>query len=242
MSPGKKTRALIRGNDRAALATAQRDAEAWPYGSLVLCACDHRGAPLLLISDLAEHSRNLAADPRLSLLFDGTAGLTDPLTGARASVLGRAVKDDEPAHLARFVARHPSAGDYFGFADFHLYRIEVERAHLVAGFGAIDWIDRPEILLDTAACRDLATAESDIVDHMNADHADAIAEYAHGLLGRGGDGWRMTGIDPEGADLRRDGEIGRVTFDQPIHGPTEAREQLVALAREARATPRGDLK
>jgi hypothetical protein len=242
MSPGSKTRALIRSSDRATLATAQRDAEAWPYGSLVLCACDHGGAPLLLVSDLAEHSRNLAKDPRMSLLFDGTAGLADPLTGARASVLGRAVLDETPAHLARFIARHPSAADYAGFADFHLYRIAVERAHLVAGFGAIDWIDGAEILFNTGNALDLAAAEVDIVDHMNADHADAIAAYAHGLLGLSGDNWKITGIDPEGADLRRDGEIGRVSFDQPIHGPTEAREQLVALAREARARPQGDEK
>ena len=182
MTPGTQTRALIRAADRAALATADRNASGWPHGSLVLCACDHGGAPLLLISDLAEHSQNLTADSRLSLLFDGTAGLADPLTGARASVMGRAVKDGDPDHLARYVARHPSASGYAAFADFHLYRVEIERAHLVAGFGAIDWIDAGDIGFDTTGSHDLAGAEADIVRHMNTDHADAVGAVAHSLL------------------------------------------------------------
>ena len=94
--PATLARRLLRASDRAALSTALRDDrdETWPYGSLVLVACDHDGAPLLLLSDLAEHSGNIAHDPRLSLLFDDTAGLDDPLTGARLTLLGRAEISD----------------------------------------------------------------------------------------------------------------------------------------------------
>jgi len=242
MSPAATTRALIRSADRATLATADRGAEAWPYASLVLAACDHDAAPLLLISDLAEHSQNIAADPRLSLLFDGTAGLDDPLTGPRASVLGRAERCDDEALLGRFVARHPAAAGYAEFADFRLYRVRIERAHLVAGFGAIDWIDGSDIVYDVTDATDLAEAENGIIVHMNDDRGDALEDYAHNLLNLSDGPWRMIGIDPEGIDLRCRGEVGRVAFEAPVHGPGEARERLVALAHQARVPTAGDAK
>ena len=141
--PARQAMAVIQAADRASLATAQNG---WPFASLVLAALDADGTPLLLISDLAEHAKNIARGPRVSLLFDGTAGLADPLTGPRVTVLGEARQSDDPARLKRFLARHPSAELYAGFADFHLYRVEVARAHLVAGFGRIHWIEAPELL------------------------------------------------------------------------------------------------
>jgi hypothetical protein len=146
--PAEWVRELLRAADRAALATALPAAafQAWPYASLVLVAGDADGAPILLLSDLSEHARNIAADPRVSLLIDGTAGLKDPLTGPRATILGRAVRADDARRKARFLARHPRAKVYAGFKDFHLYRVEPARVHFVAGFGRIFWIDGAEIV------------------------------------------------------------------------------------------------
>lgn len=141
-SPARQAMAVMQGADRASLATSQ---SGWPFASLVLSALDADGTPLLLISDLAEHAKNIAAEPRVSLLFDGTAGLADPLTGPRVTVLGEAKRSEEPQALRRFLARHPSAELYAGFKDFHLYRVEVARAHLVAGFGRIHWIEAREL-------------------------------------------------------------------------------------------------
>jgi len=141
--PARQAMAVMQSADRASLATSQ---SGWPFASLVLSALDADGTPLLLISDLAEHAKNIAAEPRVSLLFDGTAGLADPLTGPRVTVLGEAKRSEEPQALRRFLARHPSAELYAGFKDFHLYRVEVARAHLVAGFGRIHWIEAPELL------------------------------------------------------------------------------------------------
>src|SRR5207244_13226666 len=107
--------------------------------SLVLLAPDLDASPLLLLSGLAQHSRNIAFDPRVSLLLDATEGHPDPLTGPRLSLLGRALPIDDRRCLARFIAHHPTSAGYAGFRDFHLYRVEVERGHLVAGFGRIDW-------------------------------------------------------------------------------------------------------
>lgn len=225
-------RRLIRAADRATLATL--DADGWPFASLVLLAVDHDASPLLLISDLAEHSKNLERDPRVSLLIDGTAGLDEPLTGPRVTLLGRAGRSAEPGHKARFVARHPGAALYAGFKDFAVWRVAVERGHLVAGFGRIHWIEGRD-LLDRAAPA-LAEAEPGILAHMNDDHAEAVDLYARVLLGLDGTGWRLTGVDAEGCDLRLGGRVARLDFPDRVGDAQGARAALVALARTARGT------
>jgi putative heme iron utilization protein len=136
-------RALMRAQASAALGTLMDGA---PYVSLVLVAFDADGSPLLLLSRLAQHTKNLLADPQVSLLFDGTAGLEDPLTGPRLTVLGRAAVHPDPKALERYVDRHPSAAAYAGFSDFRLYKVAVTRAHYVAGFGQIRWIEANALL------------------------------------------------------------------------------------------------
>ncbi|MBI3711328.1 MAG: DUF2470 domain-containing protein, partial [Proteobacteria bacterium] len=223
-TPGRIARRVIRDQDRAALATLARGGAhggGHPYASLVLVGVDHDASPLLLISRLADHTQNIAADPRVSLLFDGTGGLAEPLTGPRVSLLGRAAVTTAPRHRARFLARHPGAALYADFKDFAIYRVGVERAHLVAGFGKIHWIDARDVLTEAAPA--LLEREADIVAHMNQDHADAVQLYATKLLGRTGEGWTMTGVDPEGCDLRRGGEVARLRFDTPVHDADAAR-------------------
>jgi heme iron utilization protein len=227
-------RLLARSCTRAALATSLNGA---PYASLVLITLDLDASPLLLLSDLAQHSRNIAFDPRVSLLLDGTESQPDPLTGPRLTLLGRALPTDDPRCLARFMSHHPASAAYAGFRDFHLYRVMVERGHLVAGFGRIEWINGGNFLFQPDAGA-LAAAETEILGHMNADHSDTIAHYASGLLGRTGTGWRMTGIDPEGIDLRCDGGAARLDFAAPIVSPVltveAARAALIELSGAAR--------
>jgi len=193
------------------------------------------GSPLLFLSELAEHTKNLLRDARLSLLFDGTAGLDDPLTGPRVSVQGRAIPSQDAGERARFLARHPSAEAYAGFSDFRLYRVAVERAHLVAGFGRIRWLEGNHVVLTDATA--LADAESDILQHMNDDHSDAVSLYATALLGLEAGSWRMVGIDPEGCDLRAKGHLARLPFETSVRSADAAREELVRLARAARSRP-----
>ncbi len=243
--PGQTVRGLMRRAGQASLATtlAARAEEGrpsggppgWPYASLVLVTPDHDATPLLLLSDLSDHVRNLKADPRVSLLFDGTAGYEDPLAGPRASVLGTAEPSDGDERLmARILARHPGAELYAGFKDFHLYRVRVACAHLVAGFGRIHWIEAGEVLFDTADAAALAAAEPGIVAHMNQDHADAVALIARHLLGLEGEGWRLTGVDPEGADLRLGKRLARFDFTRPVSDPEGCRAELVAATKKAR--------
>jgi len=235
---GAAARRLIRTRPHAALGTSL---DGHPYVSLVAVACDLDAGPLLLLSDLAQHTKNLLADPLVSLLFEDTAGFADPLAGPRLTLLGRAERCDDalgaPLAAARFAARHPSSAAYAGFADFHLYRVVIERGHLVAGFGRIAWVEGADLRFSSDASA-LAAAEADIVAHMNAEHAEALALYAERLLGKAGEGWRMTGMDPEGLDLRRPmeqgGETARLDFTEPVLTPAAARRALVALTRQAR--------
>jgi putative heme iron utilization protein len=192
-------------------------------------------SPVLLISALADHTKNLLADPRASLLFDGTVGLAEPLTGPRAGLQGRFVRDDCEAARTRYLARHPSAAMYAGFKDFGFWRMEIRAAHLVAGFGRIHWLDAAAVRDDVADAAALVAAEREIVDHMNNDHPDAVQLYATRLLGRGGEGWTLTGVDPEGADLRRAGEVARLAFAKRATDPERARAELVRLVKQARA-------
>lgn len=229
-------RRLMRRQTHAALATSR---DGHPYVSLVALAFDYGACPLLLLSDLAQHSRNIAADPRVSLLFDGGPRLPpadDPLAEPRLTLLGEAARYDDPRLLARFVARHPGAASYAGFGDFHLYRVTIARAHLVAGFGRISWIEG-DALRFTGDGAGLAAAEDEIVRHMNDEHADAIALFVERLARRPGAGWWMTGIDPEGLDLRRDGDTARLDFPQPVLDPRAARQAVVALTAAARQAP-----
>jgi putative heme iron utilization protein len=236
-APNMSVRRLLRAADRGYLATRRRrggEAPDWPYAALVLVAVDHDASPLLLISALAEHTQDIAADDRVALLIDGTAGLDEPLTGARATLLGRLWRTGEPRHRARFLSRHPGAAMYAGFKDFAFYRLAVERAHLVAGFGRIHWIDAAA-LLDGGDHSALAAAESEIVAHMNQDHAEALGLYAAKLLGLPPGAWTMTGVDAEGLDLRLGGRTARLGFARRIATADEARAELLRLAKQARA-------
>ena len=231
----RSVRELVRRLDRATLASGLPDPEgAWPYASLVLVALAHDLSPILLLSDLAEHSKAIAADARVSLLFDGTFGLAQPLTGPRVTLMGRAARTTDKDLTRRFLARHPDAAMYAGFKDFSFYRLSLVRAHLVAGFGKINWLSAAE--LQPRPLAGLGEAEEGILAHMNGDHGDAIQRYATGLLGLSGEGWCMTGLDSEGIDLRRGGEIARLAFDPPLGAIEEVRPRLVDLARRARAT------
>jgi hypothetical protein len=233
--PFRDVRDLIRRCDRAALATAlPGEGGPWPYASLVLVAVDHDLSPILLMSDLAEHSKAIATDPRVALLFDGTGGLAQPLTGPRLTVMGRAAKIDDERLKQRFLRHHPDAAMYAGFRDFHVYRVRLERTHLVGGFGKIRWI-APGELLAVPPLQELADSEEGIVAHMNQDHADAVQLYAEKLLNLPGTGWTMTGIDAEGIGLRLSGNVARLAFDPPLDAASQARRTLVALVQRARA-------
>lgn len=231
-------RGLIRAANTAALATLGRKEPAGagaPYASLVLSACTHAAEPILLLSRLAEHTQNLLADPRASLLFDGTAGLESPLTGARLSMQGRLVAcgPEETEPRRRFLHRHPDAARYADFGDFAFYRLEPAAGHLVAGFGVIHWLPWADIRFAGQGFEAVAEAEEGVLAHMNEDHGEALTAIAQGQRWAG-EGWRMVGCDAEGFDLRAGGSLRRLPFPVPVSTAEEIRLALVKHVRAAR--------
>jgi heme iron utilization protein len=233
-APAPAARRLVRTALKGSLATLDRDT-GHPYASLVLVATEPDGSPVFLISRLALHTRNLEKDPRASLLIDGTGGLGDPMTGGRVTLSGKVHQTGSASARRRFLARHPSAETYAAFPDFSVYAMAVARAHYIGGFGRIVDLEPAQFLTRAADGAALIAAEADIVAHMNADHADAIALYATELAGAAPGDWRMIGIDPDGADLLHCTNAARIEFPTQVLTAKAARETLVALVKHARA-------
>jgi heme iron utilization protein len=227
-------RALVRRALKASLATIDAGTSC-PYASLITMGTDASGAPVFLISGLARHTQNLTKDVRASVLVDGTGALGDPLQGARLTLFGVAEKTEDAAVRRRFLERHKEAEVYADFPDFSFWCLAVEGAHYIGGFGRIVDLKPEELLIETSGAEALLAAEPDILQHMNADHADAIQLYATALMGARPGAWRMTGIDPEGCDIILDGAGLRIAFASSIASPDQARKELVRLTAEARA-------
>jgi len=142
--PGRaEVRALLETESVGLLSTISVHRAGFPYGSLTPFALSAERAPLLLLSGLAAHTKNLLADARACLFVGDRTAIEDPLAGARASLLGRAVRvggADEADARARYVARHPRAEAYFELRDFALWQLVVEEARLISGFGSMRWL------------------------------------------------------------------------------------------------------
>ena len=235
--PVQTAKSLIRSGKQGALATLV-PGTGDPYCSLVNVATAPDGSPVLLISGLALHTKNILADPRVSLMIDERrAG--DPLEGTRVMIAGRAEKITEEAALEairrRYMLRHPSAEAFAGFADFAFFKIAVRDVHLVAGFGRIVTLDGAKVLTDLIGADEVLAGEASAVAHMNEDHTDATALYATKLLGAADGPWRVTGLDPDGADLALGDATLRLPFPERVTSGLALRKTLVALVGEARA-------
>jgi putative heme iron utilization protein len=234
--PAKLARSLLRRSRQGALATL-RAGSGDPYCSLVNVASHGDGSPILLISRLALHTQNILADSRVSLMLDERAQ-GDPLEGSRIMLAGRAEQatGDAAAILRRrYLSAHPSAEAFVDFRDFSFFRIRPAGAHLVAGFGRIVDLKPEQFLTETSDAGALLEAEQGAIEHMNADHRDAMNLYATRLLGAEPADWRCTGCDPDGIDLQAGAQALRLDFPERVTGPGELRKMLVRLADEARA-------
>jgi putative heme iron utilization protein len=224
---------LLRESRSGALATLMAGSGD-PYCSLVNVATAPDGSPLLLLSKLALHTKNILADARVSLMLDERKE-GDPLEGARVMLMGKAAATGEVRAREAYLRRHPEAEMFAGFADFAFYRMEIERAHLVAGFGRIVDLAAAEILTDVLDAQALIAAEGGAIAHMNADHAEACRLYATKLLGGAEGDWTCVGIDPEGIELQQGRTALRLFFPQRMTGPGPLRATLKSLAERARS-------
>ncbi|WP_315724175.1 MULTISPECIES: HugZ family protein [unclassified Bradyrhizobium] len=235
-NPNRVTRSLLRRSRQGALATLMTGSGD-PYCSLVNVATAADGAPIILISRLAVHTKNVLADSRVSLMLDERAP-GDPLEGARIMLSGKAEQatdEDRETLRRRYLNAHPSASDYADFADFSFFVIRAAGTHLVAGFGRIVDLKPEQFLTDISDAAELLAAEQGAVEHMNEDHRDALGLYATKLLGAEPAEWRCSGCDPDGLDLMAGGRTLRLDFPERVTTPGGLRKMLVRLADEARA-------
>ena len=229
-------RSLLRRSRQGALATLMAGSGD-PYCSLVNVASHPDGSPILLISRLALHTRNILTDSRVSLMLDERAS-GDPLEGSRIMLAGRAEEatgDDATTLRRRYLNAHPSAEAFVNFKDFSFFRIRPTAAHLVAGFGRIVDLGPAQFLTGIADAAALLEAEQGAVDHMNADHRNTMNLYATKLLGAQLADWRCTGCDPDGIDIQAGATTLRLNFPRRIVTPAALRQMLKELADQARA-------
>ena len=236
--PKALAKTLLRATRSGTLGTLDRNT-GHPFASLVNVATDVDGSPVILTSRLSTHTANLEADGRASILLAET-GKGDPLAHPRLTVLGvfSAVvreSDDEARVRRRFLARHPKSELYVGFGDFSFWRMQVASAHLNGGFARAADLAAADVLTDLTGADEMIASEEGAVAHMNADHAEATLLYATKLLGEDDGAWRISGLDPDGADLTAGDRTARLPFKQRVTSGGELREALVALAKEARA-------
>jgi hypothetical protein len=233
--PIKAVRMLLRRSRHGALATLMAGSGD-PYCSLVNVASHPDGSPILLISRLAIHTKNLLADARVSLMLDERAA-GDPLEGSRIMLSGQAeeVSSDRASVRHRYLNAHPAAEAFVDFKDFSFFRIRPTGTHLVAGFGRIVDLKPAQFLTDISDAGALLEAEQGAVEHMNTDHHEALGLYATRLLEAAAGDWRCTGIDPDGIDLQTENKTLRLDFPGRVTRPGELRQMLAQLAEQARA-------
>jgi putative heme iron utilization protein len=220
-----QARCLLRAARSGCLATS---AKGQPYASLVTPACMPDGSLLLLLSQLAEHTRHLMADPRCSAMVSGAAVGANPQTTPRVTVTGVAEVVSDPALKARYLAVHPYASLYADFTDFATWRIKPVGGLLVGGFARAFRLKPADLLPDPEAVSAILTAEAGILSHCNGDHPDALAAIA----GKAGD-WRMVTADIDGFDLALGEVVIRFAWSAPVKDAAEVRRELVRMAQGA---------
>jgi putative heme iron utilization protein len=233
-------RTLLHVARTGTLATQSRKRSGFPFASVMPYGLDDRGGPTFLISSMAMHTQNLAADARASLLVTQPGWTEDPLAGARATLIGEVRRiEDGGAGTVResYLVRHGNARSWVDFEDFAFYAMDVVDVYYVAGFGAMGWVETTEYV--AAAPDPLVDVEDAIVAHMNADHADALVTYCRHYARVPADGATMTAVDRMGFRVRaRCGEAlhgVRINFPSEVRSGAEARTILVAMLREAHA-------
>ena len=230
MSDARSARCYLRAHRHGVLATISRRLDGYPFGSVAPFALDHAARPILLLSRLAEHTKNIGADARASLLVHDD--VTDIQAGSRLTLVGDAVPLDACDTVrARYLRFFPDAKRLLELGDFAFYRIEPVQLRFIGGFGSIHWISAASY---APPASELDRHEAAIIAHMNADHTQCLRDYCAHFKRKTVSAPIMVGIDCDGFDLRTDGECLRFDFAQAVTDPASARAALVDMAREAR--------
>ena len=227
---GLEARRFMRSHPNGVLSTLSKRLGGVPFGSIAPFMLDHTGRPVILISTLAEHTKNIIADARCSIIAHPCA--QDAQSAGRVTISGVAERLPDKAALGpRYLRYLPEAEGYFGMHDFHFYAIAVRAVRYIGGFGKIHWVD-PEAFAPPV--NTLEVAEDSIIAHMNADHVHNLRAYCLREHGVQAQKVEMIGVDTDGFDVRADARVLRFDFAQPVCDPPAVRNALVAMARECR--------
>ena len=222
---------LLRLSRTAALATLGADGS--PLTTWVGCASDFDGAPLFLLSTLAQHTKDLAGDARGSLLLTSPPDRGDPLNHPRLTIGGPIARHPEPYARKRYLQRNPKAKLYAAFTDFAVYRMRVEAVHFNGGFGRADKLVPADILTPSADAAALIEAEGALLAEINA--VDGLAARLAGRREAGRRVWRAVGLDPDGLDLAAGGVAARVDYPAPAFEPRAWRARLADVVAASSA-------
>ena len=241
-SHAERCRTLVAAGSRGALSTLAADPEGYPYGSVASYALDDAGNPLFFVSLMAEHTQNAIRDPRASLLVtEPVPDGADPLASGRATLLGLLAQVDESDRAQvrdRYLEANPTASYYIEFGDFAFYRLDVGSIRYVGGYGRMSWVD-PRAYAVAEADPLAGAAAAGIIEHMNADHAEAQVLFCRHLAGRPDTaGATMSAVDRYGFEMVAAGPTGRAAvrlgFPEPCSTGDEVRRAMVALVADAR--------
>jgi putative heme iron utilization protein len=231
MTIGSEARRYFRAQRYGVLATLSVKLAGYPFGSVVPYVLDHAARPVILISTIAEHTKNIDADARVSLLVHEAS--ENVQANARLTLIGDAQRmDDQDSFKARYLRFFPAHAGYFDTHDFFFYAITPVRIRFIGGFGKIHWVGTQGYAPPANRIQEI---EPQILEHMNRDHAHNLRDYCRALHGVETESAEMIGIDCDGFDVRADGRLLRFDFNQPVTDAVTARAALVELAAQCRA-------
>ncbi|MGJ8662850.1 MAG: HugZ family protein [Marinicella sp.] len=230
----KEARTLLRSQERAMLSTHSFSKSGYPFGSVTTYMTDHQGHPIIYISHLAQHTKNIKHDCKISLLVN-QENEGDINSGARLTLLGRAepILDNEFKSIAeKFFLKFPESRKYQDTHDFNFYRIKVEHVRYIGGFGQIYWLDHNQFILPVP---NWLENEQPAIDHMNVDHTDAMQLMCSYYKSYEADEICMTHLYPDGCALRANQKHNYfLAFQELVESPKDIRIRLVELTKEAR--------
>ncbi|QXH55790.1 HugZ family protein [Pseudomonas maumuensis] len=225
----RPARELLLKEYRGVLSTHSKSMPGFPFGSVVPYCLDADGHPLILISRIAQHTHNLQKDPKCSMLV-GEREAEDVQAVGRLTVMAEARKLTDEATIEAAAGRYyryfPESANYHKAHDFDFWVLEPVRHRYIGGFGAIHWLDQVTLANPFAG-----KAETSMIEHMNSDHANAIAHYVELTGLPRSTPAELVGIDSEGMHLRIGQGVHWLAFPSTCNTPTQVREALVLLAR-----------
>ncbi len=223
--------------------------KSFPYSTFTLTAFDYDLSPIILLSNLSEHTTNVNNNNLVSLMLceeqklykffpkfkNSSFNYEDPMSRPRITLIGNLRKTKNQNHKKRFLLRHPTAKLYAGFSDMNFFKLTIIGAHLIGGFASVKWFSKNDLI-----CKgflNFESSESSIISHMNECHKESINLYVsklfEGSYSKLKTEWSLVGIDPEGFDLRRKDNLARYFFERQILDAKKLRGAFVSLHKKA---------